>query len=351
MEKDPYLVSALTTAAHASMAEASMLGRSGKLAEAQQVLTEVGSWLTARYALYEKARDVDPGTLQKLQGFARMFSAEAHSERMRWHTVAGQTAPAAQEKKLAEENFEFAWQFLQRDSVNYWEFLIRRAAHRIQTQTFQEALEDLAITTQTNNLSVPAHMWHAHARGARLLVEIALAKADARAAAGWSRKGVDVVKNGEAWKSAEFPQDQWLEGVRVLALACEVETTLEAVRPLRGLLDWYVKQAAQDAPPPYQAPEVTKAKVLTAQAALAVVDARLARLQKKEAEATAALAKAETAVREAIGLREEAAKAGGLLPGAFAYHVLGDVQRLQGKAAEAAATDKLAWGASARNPE
>jgi serine/threonine-protein kinase len=351
LEADPFLVPALVVTSKAWMAEASMLGRSGKLPEAQALLTEAGSWLADRYAVYEKARDVEAGQLQRLQGFARMFSAESHSERMRWHQVAGQAAPAAQERKVADEHFEFAWQFLQRDSVNYWEFLIRRAAHRIQTTQFQEALEDLAITTQTNNLSVPAHMWHAHARGTRLLVEIALAKGDTRAADGWAKKAVDVVQKGEAWKSAEFTQDQWLEGVRVLALACEIEATKEGLTPLRGLLGWYVKQAGATAAPPYQAAEVTRAKLATAQAALALVNARYARLEKKEADAVKHLAAAEASVREAIALREQAAQTGGLLPGAFPYHVLADVQRLAGKTAEAADTDKKAWGAHARNAE
>jgi tetratricopeptide (TPR) repeat protein len=270
---------------------------------------------------------------------------------MRWLTVAGQGPQAQREQKAATDDFDLAWQFLQRDSVNYWEFLIRRAEHRFLEQRFQDAIDDVAITTQTNNLSVPAHMWHAHARAARRVVEIGLAKNDVRSALGWARKAVEVVKSGEAWKSAEFSQDQWLEGVRVLTLACEVEATQEALGSLRGLMGYYVREAAKDAPPAYEAAEVTRAKVLAAQAALALVEARFARVLKKEADAAKFLAESEKLARESIALREGVAKAGGLLPASFAWHVLADVLRLTGRAPDAAEADKQAWAAQARNPE
>lgn len=348
---DAFALPALKGAAQASMAEAALRGRAGRLAEAQQVLGEAVAWLTERYSVYERARDVDPETLRKLNGFARMYRAEAHSERMRWLTVAGQAPAAAAEQKAATEDFELAWQFLQRDSTNYWEFLVRRAEHRFLRGDLTGALEDLAITTQTNNTSVPAPMWLAHTRGARRVLELALAKGDAAAAAGWAAKGVDIAKSGEAWKSAEFTQEQWLEGARVVALAAGLQTALDKLTPLRGLLGYYVKEAAKAAPPPWADADAARSQVLAAEALVAGVEARYARLSKNEAEAARQAAAAEAKAREAVSLAEKAAQGGGPLPAAFPYRALAEALRAGGKAADATAAEKAAWAAAAKHPD
>lgn len=351
LEKDVSQIPALRGASAAALTEADALARSGHLPEAQQAFTETIEWLGARYTVYEKERDTPEATLNRLRGFARLYRAQAHSERLRWHLVAGEGGAAGTERKAAEDDFELAWQFLQRDSVPYWEFLIRRGEHRFLVGSVKEAIDDFAITTQTNNTSVPAHMWLAHARGVRRLIELAVAKNDPRLATGWAAKAIEIVKNGEAWKGTEFPQDQWLEWVRVVWLSTTLQATGAELNPQQSLLRFYVGEAAKCAPAPYQPADLTRSKALAAQAALDTALARFARLSKKDAEATPRAAAAEKGAREAIALAEAVAQAGGPLPGPFPYRILADALRLLGKTDEAAQAEKSASGAALRNPD
>ena len=109
--------------------------------------------------------------------------------------------------------------------------MIRRGEHRFLVGSVKEAIDDFAITTATNNTSVPAHMWLAHARGVRRLIELALAKGDAKLGTGWASKAIEIAKNGEAWKGAEFPQDQWFEWVRIVWLSTTLQTTAPDLNP------------------------------------------------------------------------------------------------------------------------
>jgi hypothetical protein len=194
-------------------------------------------------------------------------------------------------------------------------------------------------------------MWLAHLRGARRIIDGFVARQNTANAAGWVTTALAIAKDGEAWKGAEFPQDQWLEWVRVQWLACTLQPAGTDINSLQSLLKWYVDETNKKKAAAWQPADVTKSKLLAAQAALDTALSRHARAQKKDAEAAQRAAAAEKGAREAVALADGAAKDGGPLPASFPYRVLADALRLQGKADEAAQAEKSAAAAAHHNPD
>jgi hypothetical protein len=229
--------------------------------------------------------------------------------------------------------------------------LIQRARFATMENRLSDALEDLAITTATNNREVPAHMWIAHAVAVRRLADYALAKADRTTAKARAAEAFDIVTRGAAYQVATFTRDNWLDAARI-ALICALAEDQPAKRiAFQGKLGYWVSEAAKRTPPGDEPPERSEAKLLAAQGAEAIVAGLVFLDQGKADEAKAAFAKAAERAAASIQSNESLAAKGGPLPRPFPYRVLALARHFLGDAAGQQQATQAADAAGRSNPE
>ncbi|MHC5009555.1 MAG: serine/threonine-protein kinase, partial [Planctomycetota bacterium] len=351
---EPTDMDALRGAAESSLRDADALARRGRVDEALATLDLAVAWLTAAHGEYEQRSATDRAGMMLPQGFSRMYLAEAHTERARWFGLKGDAQARDRALKQAEADLGLAWQFLDRDGVNYWEFLLRRAQWHLLQGDWRQYLDDLAITTQTDNTEVPAKMWVAHAAGLRRAAEANLARRRPEQGRQLANQALAIIKKGIAWQRSQglkFTRDQWLEAARVIFvnhLALDDATNRTAIH---GLMKWYVSQAEESPAPTYEAEALAKSKLLTMKAALALVESQKLEQDGNGEGAAQQLEAARTWIGEAVQLREALATTGGELPAAFPFVVMAKTMRMLGKPQLAGRAADRAREALARNPE
>jgi tetratricopeptide (TPR) repeat protein len=331
--------------------EADALARSGKVGEAIARLDETVAWMTGEIKALEGKGPGEQDRLRRATGAASAYRAEAHAEKARWLSISGDAAGATKERALAAKDFEFAWQSLSRDSLPYWELLIDRARFAFFEGRPAEAIEDLAITTATNNVEVPAHMWIAHAVGVRRLADAALSKGDKAGARKRAVEATDIVKRGQAYQRATFTRDHLLEGARVLLLnALTAEKPADRL-PNMALVQYWVSEAGKRPPPGDEPRERTAAKLEAAHAIQALVEGLVHQDEGKAAEAKAAFQRAADRASAAIAANDALASAGGLLPTPFPWRLLALARHFLGDAGGAQQATAAADEAGKHNPE
>jgi hypothetical protein len=333
--------------------EADDAARRGDLAAATKTLDEAVRWLEARHAWYEKQSlpAESEADVRIALGTTRAYLGAAHTERARWLALGGDATAAAAARKEAKDHFHFANQFLNRDSVRYWEMLLQRARLATLEGRLDEAVEDLAITTETNNVEVPAHMWVAHAIGLRRLAEAALSKNDRPTAAKHAAAAYDVVKRGAAWQRAKFTREHYLEAARVLLVNALLANGAAERVPLQSVMKHYVTEAGNRPAPGDEPAGRVEARLAAVRAAQAIVDGLTLKDQGKVAESKVAFETAVAQAKAAIAADEGVAANGGPLPTPFPHRVLALAKHFADDAAGAQAATQAANAASAKNPE
>ena len=346
---DDVQVRALRGVAEAWISGADRLARSGKVAAAMAEYAKAGTWFDERHSAYEKVeRAVEKARLQL--GFSRLHQAETETERARWFRIQGKSAEADAELKKAATNFDFALQQLDRDGVRFWEFLIRRAEMSRLRGDSKAMMDDVAHTTKTNNTEVPPHMWIAHTQAARHVAEAFAGKNDTASALTWAKKASKVAEDGAGWQEENLTRGQWLEFVRALFVQASL-LKAEDPTPLHGKARFWISMAKQAKAPAWENADVTKARLLTADAMERYMHGLVQRHRSKQAEAAKAFGEAHAKVTEAIKLRAAGAAAGAVKPDALAYEVLAAIETARGKSAEAQAAQAEARQADAANPD
>jgi hypothetical protein len=352
LEAAPFDERSLRGVGDAWLREADDAARRGDLPEATKTLDAAVRWLEERHTGYEKqSLTADTEQARVALGTTRAFLGEAQTERARWLALGGDAAAAAAARKEAKDHFHFANQFLNRDSVRYWEMLLQRARLATLEGRLDEAVEDQAITTATNNVEVPAHMWVAHAVGLRRLAEAALSKNDRATARKHALAAYDVVKRGAAWQRAKFTREHYLEAARVLLVNALLATGAAERVPLQSVMRHYVTEAGNRPAPGDEPAGRIEARLAAARAAQAVVDGLTLEDQGKAEESKAAFEAATAQAKAAIAADETAAQNGGSLPTPFPHRVLALARHFAHDAAGAQAATQAANAASARNPE
>jgi hypothetical protein len=320
--------------------------------EAVATLDQALAWLKARFTAYEKqSATADPEAVRVASGVSRSYLAETETERARWLAMAGDAAGAAAARKQATDHFQLANQFLDRDSVRYWEMLIQRANLATLEGRLDTALADLAITTQTNNNEVPAHMWIAHGAGLRRLAEAALLKNDRATAKKHALAAYDVVKRGVAWQRGKYTRDHYLEAARVLFVNALVADGAAERVPLQSYMKHYVSEATRLPARPDEEPSKSEARLAVARAMQGIVDGLTLADQGKGAESKASLEAASGEATAATRSEEASARQGGSLPASFPHRVLALARHFLGDAAGSQAATQAANAAQSKNPE
>jgi serine/threonine-protein kinase len=347
---EPVQVAALRGAGKSAIAQADALARSGKLPEALELLRNTVGWLGKRYAAYEKVPQAS--TTVRLQlGFARLHMAEALVEMARWAALSGDRTAAGKALARAGDHYEFARHQLERDGVRYWEFLIRRAQyHRLKGDS-ENMIADVAHTTKTNNVEVPAHMWVAHATAARRVAEAWAAQGNAAQAYQWAQKASKVAEDGASWQEDKLSRQQWLDLGRVLFVQAVQLPAGENPNALHGKLRYWVSMAEKQPLNPWVAPEVDAARLLTAKAMVDYLAGLKAALQGNAGAKGTALTAALEQVDRAIAMLRQVAAGGGVLEDPLPYEVKAAVLTAAGRGSEATAATQAARKAGQRNPD
>ncbi len=342
---------ALRGAAETWMHEADALARSGRVDDALALYQEAISWLEQRHGAYERVdRAVELARLHL--GFSRMHQGEAYTERARWMQLQGQADAADAELKKASEAFEFSLQSLDKDGLNYWEFLVRRAQMYSVLRQRSKMMADLEHTTQKANESrAPAHMWVAHATAARQVAQAWARSGNAAEGQAWSKKAQRVAEDGVSWQDVNLSRRQWLAMARVLFVRSTLLGSGEDPTALHGKIGYWIAEAAKVKPAPWIGAGVARARLLTGQAMERYLYGRRVGHGGKQADAAKAYAEAEAKVTEALRLREAAASKGGETVDGLAYEVRAAIKTAQGKSAEADAARAAALKAYGANPD
>ncbi|MDJ0520535.1 MAG: protein kinase [Planctomycetota bacterium] len=344
---------AMRGAAETWMHEADQVARTGRVDEALGLYQEAITWLGARHAAYERV----PQAVERARlhlGFSRMYQGEAHVERARWLRLQGKSDET--EIKKAEVAFEFALQQLDKDRENYWEFLVRRARLYALQRRRDKMMADLQHPTiKANESRALAHMWVAHATGAR---QVAQAWGDAKNSAeaeAWSRKAAKVAEDGVGWKDGNdadpLTRRQWLAMARVLFVRSLLQPASADPTPLHGKIAYWLSNAAKAKPAPWVDAQVAQARLLTGQAMERYLYGRRIGHGGKQAEAAKAYADGAAKIAEALRRWNEVAAKGGEKLGGLPHEVLAAIQTAQGKAAEAQASRTAAAQAYRGNPD
>ena len=354
LEGRPKDVVALRGAAMTWLAEADAQARRGEISEAQATLDALIAWLTTMYKdVYEPGSVRDRHAMIVPLGFTLTHRGEAHTEKARWCRVQGDTVADQKEMRAAWGDLDLAWQFLDRDGENYWDFLLRRAEwHRLNGDPVKE-LADLELTTAINSELVPPRMWVAHFNGLRRKAERLLGQRDGTAEK-VAREAQLLVRSGESWarrRKENFTREQWLDAARVLFVNHLAWKPEEDRTPLHGLMKWYLEQARAQPARPWVSADLAEARVLPLEAGLALAEAAMLKRRGQADEAAKRQADAVAKAQRAVALREQVAASGERLVAPYPYVVLAQVLHQAGRTAEVQAAMDEARTAAAKNPE
>ena len=354
--KDDVQVTALRGVAASWLEEADAKARSGDVAGALALYAEGLDWLKSRHAAFERVEQaVDTVALQL--GYSRMHQAGFHVESARWLGLTGRKDEAAAELELARVAFDFALQTLDRRGVHSWEFLIHRAQmHRLTGDT-KQMIEDMRYATKTKDTSVPPHMWVAHASAERRVAQALARQGQLADALTWARQADKVATDGVSWqenpKTGDYnlTREQWLAMVRVVFVLGTVLPTNEDPNALHGRLNYWLDETKKKPAAGWIASDVSKARLLEAEAMERYLAGRVAAHRSKAGEAAKIYADALAKVTEAERLRLAVAASGGRKVDPLLYEVKAAILAAQGQTAEARAAMAAAQAASAANPD
>jgi hypothetical protein len=210
-------------------------------------------------------------------------------------------------------------------------------------------------TIKANESRAFAHMWVAHATGARQVAQAWKAANNGTEAEGWSRKAAKVAEDGVGWKDGSekdpLTRGQWLAMARVLFVRSLLQDKSADPTPLHGKIGYWIQSAAKTEAAPWEDADVASARLLTGQAMERYLYGRRVGHAGKQAEAAKAYAEALTRIDEALRLRTAVAAQGGEKVDGLPYEVRAAVFDAQGKAAEAAAARQAAQAAYRDNPD